>query len=197
MVRARDLDAGQERRVGLRMSRVSLLMVAAFVVCCAAAWFCAVAWTAPVALEWHALHGNYATFEGQRVRVPWDMWADSSRDEELTLTRQMAAEPLMSAPSGTIFISRNPTVLPIVMADQYGHLKQENEQPPVGYRFEGQHQFEGAHGVGYCWEMDSFVGAYVSIACAFGGDTLDASFVGSLAYRERFYAIVAQVAGVK
>jgi hypothetical protein len=190
-----ELPDTRGKRLGLRVSRTSIRLMIGFVVCCSVAWICAFAWTAPAGIAWHALHGNYASFAQRKVPVPWDMWVSDLDEENLTITRQTANDPVFHSPSGIMFISRSKTGPVIDMAKDYNRLAHSNEQAPEGFRYEGMREFTATNGKGYCWESDSIDFLYVSISCWFDQDTLDAAFVGSTVYRDKFYRIVSAISG--
>ncbi len=48
-------------------------------------------WTAPVGFVWHLFHGNFTSFDGQRIPVPGDMWAHLADNGGLTIMREARA----------------------------------------------------------------------------------------------------------
>jgi hypothetical protein len=182
-----------ETGTGLRISRTSAVLMAGLFVCCFLAWFFAEVWNAPEGIVWHVMHGNYASFQGREVAIPWDMWVNDSGRDQLTITRQAPNNPMLHSPSGIMLISRNSTVAPLDMTKDYEYLNRFSRRPLAGFRFEGTHEIAALKGKGYCWEAVSLDSAYVSISCWFDKDTLGASYVGSAAYRANFYRAVGTV----
>jgi len=47
-------------------------------------------WTAPVGFVWHLSHGNFTSFDGQRIPVPGDMWVILTDNGGLTIMEASA-----------------------------------------------------------------------------------------------------------
>jgi hypothetical protein len=165
-----------------------VLLVGAFV------WFSLNVWTAPVGLVWHSFHGNFTSFEGHRVPIPWDIWVGRSAKGSLMVTREASKYPILRSPAGTILIERG-TGRAADMSKDYDRVARTNDPPPNGYRLQDIRQVLAAKGIGYCWEIVRVDSSYLSISCWFDKDTLAASYGGSPAYREKFYSVLATVSG--
>jgi len=153
-------------------------------------------WTAPLGIAWHLFHGTYTTFEGHRIRVPWDMWALHLDAGGLVIVRKVPKYPLLRSPAGIIGIGRGrgPAT---DMSKYYDRIARVNEHVPSGYRLQGRRQMSAARGTVYCWELASVDSSYLSIDCWFDKDTLGATYQGSSVYRDKFYAMVASVSGAE
>lgn len=181
--------------ISLRKSlkgRIARLLLAAALLFGALVWASSNVWTASAGLVWHLFHGTYVSFEGHKIRVPWDMLVPLSGDRALMIIREAPKYSLLHSPSATILIQRGARQ-PADMSKDYDRIARTNEQPPDGYRFQGVRQVSSPKGTIYCWELARLDAPYLSISCWFDKDTLAASFGGSPVYRERFYRVLAAV----
>jgi hypothetical protein len=177
------------KRNAARLSVVGLLVIVALV------WITLDVWTAPLGFVSHVLRGTYASFEGQAVRVPWDMWVQLSDNDTLMIVRRAPTYPLLNSPWGTIMIQRG-TGQPTNMARDFDKIARASEELN-GYQFQDLHQLSAPKGTVYCWESLKNDSPTLSISCWFDNDTLAASYAGSPDYRSRFYNVIAVVTGAR
>jgi len=152
-------------------------------------------WTAPVGFVWHLFHGNFTSFDGQRIPVPGDMWAHLADNGGLTIMREAPKYRLTSAPSGIMMIQHVRGRAPD-LSKEYDKIAESYKQPPQGYRLEQVRQVSGRVRNGYCWELVGAGGTPpLWISCQFDKNTLVLDFHGSPEYRDRFYSIVDALVG--
>ena len=151
-------------------------------------------WTAPAGMIWHACHGNFTSFEGRKIHVPWDMMVLRSSDQAISLLREPPKYPILASRSGIIQIMR--TRAPATdMSKYYDRIAGANEVAPNGYRLQGLRQLSAPKGTVYCWEIARLDASHLSISCWFDQDTLSASYEGSRVYSQEFYNAVESVSG--
>ena len=91
---------------GRRRKLTWRLILAATVFLAVALWVSSDVWTGPAGLIWHVFHGNFVSLDGQKIRVPWDMWVLRSDDQNLTILRQPPKYSILHSPSGLMLIGR-------------------------------------------------------------------------------------------
>jgi len=178
---------------GHRASRVLCLGVLVVGLC---GLFTLLAWTAGFGLGWHAIHGGSVSFEGHRIRVPWDMMAFHSSDGgAIRLVRWAAPYPIFRSPAGMIFISRQ-AAASLGKRGSFDHLASVLGEPPRGYRLRAIRKLPAATGTVTCWEHVSSDSSSFSIECLSDGAALRASLLGSRAYYQGFYSALSDVTQV-
>jgi hypothetical protein len=176
-----EFPAASGSRRSTRFWRVALLVPAAF------GLFSLFIWTAGLAVGWHLVCGKSISFEGQRIPVPWDMFAIHSPDRmAFSMVRWAAPFPILRSPAGLIFISRNPGATPD-SPEHFDRLAQALARSPNGYRLQAVRKLTVAKGTATCWEDANVDSSSISISCLFDKDNLSASLEGSPTYREPFY----------
>jgi hypothetical protein len=183
-----------EKIHGLRISRTSVLLLAAFVTCLVMLWVSTELWTAPQAIVWHATHGNSISVAGHQVPIPWDMWVSESDEDGVTITRSAPTNNNFRSPFGTLLIET--TGRQVDFAKDFERLSNINQLPHAGFRYGGLREFGSAQGKGYCWELIGIGSSDISISCRFDGSTIGVDFVGSASYREKIYRIAGAIAGM-
>jgi hypothetical protein len=174
--------------------RVARMVLAGTLLFAALVWVSLNVWTASLGVVWHVFHGNFTSFEGHRIHVPWDMLVLRSADPSLTMVREAPTYPILRSPGGIVLIERRSGPAND-MSKYYDRIARANEQPRNGYRFQGIRQLSSAKGTVYCWEMDRLDASQLSISCWFDKDTLGATYDGSPVYRNEFYKAIETVAG--
>jgi hypothetical protein len=187
-----DESATGHRRLGLRMSGTSKLLLISFVLILSATWIFTFAWTAPTGILWHVAHGSSVTINGRQIAVPWDMEVSDS-DDGVAIARPSPVKDLFHSPSGMILVST--TGRSFVFDRDHDSSTRVYSHPPDGYLYAGESDFVGSAGKEYCWESRDVQEPYLSVICSFDQSNLSANFVGSIAYREKFYRIAASLAG--
>ncbi len=185
----------QEPSTASRTVKCARLRCAAILALIAFGLFSLFMWTAGLAVGWHLIRGNFISFEGQKIRVPWDMFALHSEDQRaISMVRWAAPIPILRSPAGMIFISRRPVV---VIEDQkyLDRLAIAFAESPKGYRLKAVRKLTVRKGTATCWEHLSVDSSSMSINCLFDTDTISASFEGSPSYRDPFYRALGLVLG--
>jgi hypothetical protein len=174
--------------------QVARMVLAGVVLLAALVWISLNVWTASFGLVWHLFHGNFTSFEGHGIHVPWDMLVLRSADPSLTMVRETPKYPILRSPGGIILIERRSGPAND-MSKYYDRIARANEQPQNGYQLQGLHKMSSAKGTVYCWEMDRLDASSLSISCWFDKDTLSASYDGSPVYRNEFFKAIEAAAG--
>jgi hypothetical protein len=143
-------------------------------------WILFNVWTAPAGLFWHLFHGKFASFDGRRIHVPWDMWVSSSGVHSLSIIRDAPLHPFLHSPSGILlFVRRQGPATD--MSKNYDRIATAYRSR-AGYLFQGVQELEGRNGIVFCWELTTADSSSSSISCLFDEDTLSANFEGSAVY---------------
>ncbi len=149
-----------------KFGRTSGRLLAGVLLFGALVWVSLNVWTASVGLVWHLFHGNFTSFDGHRIHVPWDMWIHRSADQTLTIVREAPKYPILRSPAGIILIQRIPGRA-TDMSKDYDRIARDSERARNGYQFQGVHQLATAKGHGYCWELVRLDSSYLSHPFAF------------------------------
>src|ERR1700735_1241730 len=133
-----------------KFSKVSRRLLAGAFLFLSLVWVCLNVWTAPIGMIWHIFHGNFTSFEGRKIHVPWDMWVLRS-PESITVLREAPKYPILRSPASIILIQRTEGAA-TDMSKYYDRISHANELPPNGYRLRGLRQLSASKGTVYCWE---------------------------------------------
>ena len=156
-------------------------------------WVSLDVWTAPVGMVWHLFHGRFTSFEGHKILVPWDMWAEHNSVGAIDIIRTQPDYPIARSRTGVIMIQRVPVRTD--MTKVYDRVSQINGTAVAGYKYLGLQRLQAPRGAVYCWEQARLDSGDLYVECWFDNDTLAATYAGSPTYREDFYDSIKAVSG--
>lgn len=177
-----------------RHRRIAQVLLGVMLLLSALGLFSLHVWTAPLGWAWHLFHGRYTTFEGRKVRVPWDMLVHRSGDGALMIKRSGTKYAFFKSPAGAILISRT-----------HGHKPDLSKEYDIrtnliagvkassGFRLREVRKISADKGFEYCWEFMQSDFRTLDIDCVFNQNSLSVIFLGSPEYRERFYSVLADL----
>jgi hypothetical protein len=185
-------QSGTPTASGSRRFARGLLAVA--LIFAALVWISFDVWTAPIGLAWHIFHGDSVSFDGRKVRVPWDMRAFQPDDRSVMLIREEPRYAFLRQPYGAILVVRHAGPA-TDLSKNYDRIAHANEQTK-GYRFLDLRRLPGVKGTVSCWESAKLDAPYTSISCYFDKDTLGAAYGGSPEYSDRFYRMLTTIGAI-